>query len=166
MYKKISLALAQRSEDGEEVTKEFGFLACATTGFRYRQLFGSELMGDISGIMGALAPAQILAISSATAENGNSALDFSALTPEDLAAFMAIAQSGKLDCVSKMAYIMNKQAEGANMRNLEMDDYLDWLDQFESLEFLGHSLDFINLYMANVRGSSTLKKDPAPSTVK
>ena len=166
MYKKISLALAQRSEDGEEVTKEFGFLACATTGFRYRQLFGSELMGDISGIMGALAPAQILAISSATAENGNSALDFSALTSEDLAAFMTIAQSGKLDCVSKMAFIMNKQAEGANMRNLEMDDYLDWLDQFESLEFLGHSLDFINLYMANVRGSSTLKKDLAPSTGK
>ena len=166
MYKKISLALARRSEEGEEITKEFGFLACATTGFRYRQLFGSELMGDISGIMGALAPAQILAISRANAENGDRAFDFSALSQEDLNAFMAIAQSGKLDCVSKMAFIMNKQAEGANMRNLEMDDYLDWLDQFESLEFLGHSFEFIDIYMANVQGSSTLKKDLAPSTGK
>ncbi len=173
MYRKISLTLVSKDESDEEIQKDFGFLACATTGFRYKQLFGTELLSDITGILNNLSPVQLSALTSASnsapalaeaaASEGEEA---NTIDPLMLSAVVAIAGSGKMDTISKMAFIMNKQAEGANMRNLEMDDYLDWLEQFESTEFLGRSLDFIALYLANRQGSSTLKKDIALSTAK
>lgn len=164
MYRKISLALASKDETENEIKKDFGFLACATTGFRYKQLFGTELLGDVMSIMSVLSPAQQAAINSAAVKGD--AIDLNVMDKNDLAAFIAIAETGKLNCISKMAFIMNKQAEGADMRRLETDNYFDWLEQFESMEFLVHSLDFISLYMANVQGTSTPKKGPAPSTAK
>lgn len=46
MYKTLTLTLA----DGE-TKKEFGFLAVGTTPYRYRQVFHSDLMKDISDLV-------------------------------------------------------------------------------------------------------------------
>lgn len=45
MFKALNLTLADGS------TKEFGFLAIGTTSYRYRQLFGTDLMKDITKIV-------------------------------------------------------------------------------------------------------------------
>lgn len=45
MFKTLNLTLADGS------TKEFGFLAIGTTSYRYRQLFGTDLMKDITKIV-------------------------------------------------------------------------------------------------------------------
>ena len=39
-----------------------------------------------------------------------------------------------------------------------MESYLDWLEQFETMEFLAHAMDFIMLYMNNRATSSVAKK--------
>lgn len=163
MFKKLNLEMAQ----GED--KEVPFLACATTGLRYKMLFGEELLGAITSIVGSLgsdALQKILGAAQDAAASGQEEINLATVDPETLRAFTMIAASGKLDTISKMAYIMNQQAEGADMRKLSVEGYLDWLEQFESLCFLTHALDFIGLYMANREGTSSLKKGPAPSTVK
>ncbi len=163
MYKQINLELAT----GEK--KDFGFLACGTTGLRYKMLFGEELLGAIASIVGAVGSSSISKILGATqtaAATGQENLDLATVDADTLQAFIAIASSGKLDTVSKMAYVMNQQASGADMKKLSVDGYLDWLEQFETMEFLTHALDFIGLYMANREGTSSLKKGPAPSIVK
>lgn len=163
MYRQINLELAT----GEK--QDFGFLACGTTSLRYKMLFGAELLGEITSIIGAVGSDSISKIVGATqtaAASGEEELDLSTVDADTLQAFIAIAASGKLDTISKMAYVMNQQATGADMKKLSIDGYLDWLDQFETMEFLTHALDFISLYMANREGTSSLKKGPAPSIVK
>lgn len=163
MYKKVNLELAT----GEK--KDFGFLACGTTGLRYKMTFGQELLGAITSIIDGLGSEGLKRIIDASHEadlNGQDAVELESLDPETLQAYIGIAGSGNLDVISRMAYIMNQQAEGADMKKLSVDGYLDWLEQFESMEFLSHALDFISIYMNNRGSSSTLKKDPALSIVK
>jgi len=163
MYKTITLELAT----GED--QDFPFLACGTTSIRYKMIFGKELFGEITSIVGSLDAATLAKITAASqkaAEAGQDEVKLDELDPDTLKAFLAIAGSGKLDTVSKMAYIMNRQAEKAEMNKLNLDTYLDWLEQFETLTFLTHALDFISLYMDNREGTSALKKSPAPSIVK
>ena len=163
MYKTFTLELANGEDQG------FPFLACGTTSIRYKMTFGAELFAEITSIVGSLdaaALAKITAASQTAAANGQTEVALEDLDPDTLKAFLAIAGSGKLDTVSKMAYIMNRQAEKAEMNKLNFETYLDWLEQFETLTFLTHALDFISLYMDNREGTSALKKSPAPSIVK
>lgn len=153
MYKRIKLALANRDESEEENLKEFGFLACASTGMYYKRIFGTELMGDIS---------KVIAIINES-EKANAAANSGQI---DANTYVALMQSGVEGALSQLAYIMNHQAEGAKMATLNIDDYYEWLDQFESLEFLNHGNEFLNLYIGNTRGTSTPKKEIAQSTGK
>ena len=41
-----------------------------------------------------------------------------------------------MDICAKAAYIMNKQAEGANLSKLNINDFYKWLEQFEADTFL------------------------------
>jgi hypothetical protein len=69
-----------------------------------------------------------------------------------------------MDAVGKLAYVMNRQAEGVQMSDMGMDDYLDWLDQFQPIELLKNAVTFIQLYLGNRETTSSLKKASGPQT--
>ena len=59
----------------------------------------------------------------------------------------------------KLAFIMNSQAEGKDMKTLNFDVFLDWADQFAGAEILTHAGEIIELYLGSKMTSSTPKKD-------
>ena len=44
------------------------------------------------------------------------------------------------------------------MKSLDVDGYLDWLEQFETMEIIVHAMDIIMLYMNNRATTSKPKK--------
>lgn len=158
MFRQIKLQLA----DGTE--KEFPFLACGTTSTRFRMIFKKELLGSITGIINSIGTDQLtklIKIEQKAVEEGKEELTLDDIDPDTLQLLLSITGSGELDTISKMAFIMNKQAEQSNMAELDLEKYLDWLEQFESMEFLVHAMDFIGLYMSNRTTTSKPKKEVA-----
>lgn len=158
MFRQIKLQLA----DGTE--KEFPFLACGTTSVRFRMIFKKELLGSITGIINSIGTDQLtelMKIEQKAAEEGKEELTLDDIDPDTLQILLSIVGSGELDTISEMAFIMNKQAEKADMAELDLGNYLDWLEQFESMEFLTHAMDFIGLYMSNRTATSKPKKEVA-----
>lgn len=66
--------------------------------------------------------------------------------------------SSVIEKIQKLAFIMAKSAEGANMTTLTEDDYLEWLDQFDSLEMMQASKDIVTVYLGGKVSESELKK--------
>ena len=162
MYQKLTLATAT----GE--VKEFGFLANATTAIRFRQVFHKELMAAITSIVSAAGSEglkKLMEAVQAAETDGRDDLDLNEMDPETMDTIIKIVGSGELETVSQMAYIMYAQAEAqqgnVNMNELSVEGYLNWLDQFETMEFLTHTMDFIMLYMAQKGGTSTQKNGSA-----
>ena len=83
--------------------KSFGFLATASTTYRYKQVFHEDLLVS--------------------------------LTDEKSAIIDTLELSHKL------GYIMNMQAEKADMNKLSYDKFLEWLDQFEVKDMYGRVPD-------------------------
>ena len=68
----------------------------------------------------------------------------------------------------QMGFVMKSMAEAHGdrsvMNQLNIDDYLDWIDQFSTFDFAEPSGDIIELYsMQNKQHSSEKKEDAAPS---
>ena len=163
MYKEITL----KTSDGGFGT--FKFRASGTTSIRFRMVFKKELMGSITALInaaGADALGSLMQASQTAAAEGREEIDVEDLDAQSLSAVLKIAGSGEMDSIGKMAYIMNKAATGADMTTLSPEDYFDWLDQFESMEFLTHAMDFIGLYMGNREATVEPKKDTAQLTEK
>ena len=70
------------------------------------------------------------------------------------------------DTVSRLTYIMNKQA--LNKANeLSDEDFLTWLEQIDDpMAFITHAKDIIEFYMKNVKTASKSKNAKGPSTGK
>lgn len=70
--------------------------------------------------------------------------------------------------VQELAYIMARSAEGADMNKLSRDDYISWLEQFEPLDFVNGdtTTEIINIYLANTKTDSKVKKEPGRPTEK
>lgn len=163
MFREITLTMADGSE------KALPFLANGGTAVRFRMIFKKELLESITGIVKAVGPEQLSALmktTQAAQEKGVDEISLDEIDPETLAAILSIAGSGEMDTISKLAFIMNRAAEGADMKALDVENYLDWLEQFETMEFLTHAMDFISLYMSNKATTSTMKKKVDPPTVK
>ncbi len=158
MFRKITLATAE----GE--LKEFSFLANATTAIRFRQVFQKELLGAITSIVSSAGSDQLakLLVSAQAAEAaGKTEIDLNEMDPELVGVLIKIAGSGELEAVSQMAYIMHEQADKADMSKISLSSYIEWLEQFDTMEFLTHAMDFISLYMSQRGSTSTPKKEPA-----
>lgn len=151
MYKEIYLKLA----DGGE--KAFPFLANASTAIRFKMTFRKELSDSIANIVKAAGIEKIAYIAAISGQE-KEAVDLGKVDAETLSVFISIAGSGELQTISELAYIMNQAALKADMTRLSVEGYLDWLDQFESLEFLNHIADFIGIYSGNRITSSDVKK--------
>ena len=66
------------------------------------------------------------------------------------------------DIFQKMGFVMAKQAEVSKMSelmNISIDEYYDWLMEFEPLDILTASGDISSLYMGQTVSKSTPKKE-------
>lgn len=157
-------------EDGG--TESVAFKATGTTSIRYKQAFGRELLGDITSIISSAGSdqlAKLMATLQAAEAAGKTDVSTEELigdNPEILQALISIVGSGRLETISQMAYIMHEQAEGSDMSSLSPSAYIDWLDQYDTMSFLTHAMDFISLYLGNRATTSVAKKDPALLTAK
>lgn len=101
--------------------KSFGFLATASTSYRYKQVFHEDLLVS--------------------------------LTDEKQILINTIELSHKL------GFIMNMQAEKADMNKLSYDNFLEWLDQFDMRDMYGSVPDqIIEIYIGNQMSMSIPKK--------
>lgn len=66
-------------------------------------------------------------------------------------------EGGAVDLFSKMGYIMKNQAEGADLRKLTLDGYLEWLEQFEVMDMALASADIAMLYAGQTKTTSKAK---------
>lgn len=70
------------------------------------------------------------------------------------------------DVVSKLTYVMNKQAL-QDTADLSFDDYLLWLEGFDDpTAFLIYSADIIKFYLGNVKTGSKAKNSKGPRPAK
>lgn len=62
----------------------------------------------------------------------------------------------------QMGYVMKKAAEAHGDRSImnamKLDEYLDWIDQFDTFDFAGPAGEIIELYASQNKTHSTEKK--------
>lgn len=59
----------------------------------------------------------------------------------------------------QLAFIMNRQAEGADFRAVTFDMFCEWLEQFEQDEFLEKVGEILNLWIRTSQTSVASKKN-------
>lgn len=64
------------------------------------------------------------------------------------------AQNEGVEAVTKLAYIMAKQAEKADMNKLNEDGFIEWLEGFGSMAFVESAEDILNVYMDSTIGTA------------
>lgn len=156
MKKQISVILADGTESSITV------LANGATAIRYRQIFRKDLLTSISAILKAVGTENLQKL----AQKGETELTIENLDEETLQSLIAILNSGELGMVSELAYVMSCQASAqeqglAMLTDMSIDNYIAWLDRFDSMTFLSGAMDFIGVYMGNKVGLSTQKKEDA-----
>ena len=65
------------------------------------------------------------------------------------------AEKEGVETVTELAYIMTKQAEGADMSKLNEEDFFNWLDGFGAMDFINSAEDILNIYMESTVGTAT-----------
>lgn len=63
-----------------------------------------------------------------------------------------------VDVVSKLAYVMAKQAAKADMNTLSFDQYVEWLEDFDSTAFIDNAEAVFEVYYNSKKNSSKSKK--------
>ncbi len=63
------------------------------------------------------------------------------------------------DTVMKMAYIMMRQGENADMNRLSEEDFMKWLEGYAPMDIVLAGENIIDLYMSSTQGSITPKKE-------
>ena len=63
-----------------------------------------------------------------------------------------------VDVVSKLAFIMAKQAAKADMKAINMDSYIEWLEEYDSMAFINKIHDIVNIYSGSKENISEEKK--------
>lgn len=83
-------------------------------------------------------------------------LDFTNADPELVNQAVEIA--------GRLAFIMAKAGEGVDMNSLTMDDFIDWLENFEAMDLLLASGDIFHFWLGQ-RSTTVKRKNPkAPAT--
>jgi hypothetical protein len=63
-----------------------------------------------------------------------------------------------IDVVSKLAFLMAKQAAKVDMTTLNMDQYVAWLEDFDSMAFIDNAENILNLFIKSRDNTSKAKK--------
>lgn len=64
------------------------------------------------------------------------------------------AEEQGAEAVMKLAYIMAKQAENADMSKLNEDDFIAWLEGFSAMAFIDSAEDIVSIYMDSAKGTA------------
>jgi len=56
------------------------------------------------------------------------------------------AEAEGIDAISGLAFIMAKQAEGADISKMTENDYISWLEEFGPMSFIESAQDILNAY--------------------
>lgn len=72
---------------------------------------------------------------------------------QDEASSMVLA-----DTITQLAFIMNRQASGANMNALSLEDFYTWLEDYDAMDFVMSGQEIINIYLASAQSSVEAKK--------
>ena len=90
---------------------------------------------------------------------GSTAYRYEQLFHEDLMSKLQGMEANiDYSIADKLAYVMNAQAEGKNMKTLNHDSFIEWLDQLESSEILAHMEEIVGLYLGSRLTHSIPKK--------
>ena len=65
------------------------------------------------------------------------------------------AEEEGAEVVTKLAYIMHRQAEKADMGKLNEDDFIAWLEGFSAMAFVNSAEEIVNAYMDSTVGTAT-----------
>lgn len=71
----------------------------------------------------------------------------------------------KLELIMELAYVMNKQAETKTIKemlNLNEENYIEWLSDFEPLDFVNAGADILNVYLCSRETETEAKNPGAP----
>lgn len=77
-----------------------------------------------------------------------------------------------VDIVSRLAYIMAQQAQAQTtgdksiITKMSFDNYIEWLENFEAMDFIFASTEVINLYLGQSEGDSKPKKGEGRQSAK
>ena len=63
-----------------------------------------------------------------------------------------------VDVVSKLAFVMAKQAAKADMKALNMDQFIEWLEDFDSMAFIENINEIVGIYSNSKENTSEEKK--------
>lgn len=104
--------------------KEVNLLANAATPFRYKMVFGEDIMVALNQI-------------------NNSRRD----------------EGEVMDIAPQLAFIMSKQAEldREALKALTKDEYIEWLEEFESMDFVNATNEIFDLYLGTTKTTSKSK---------
>ena len=138
MNKTVKMTLADGTEHG------VSFRATGTTQIRYRMIFRKELMKSLASV----------------------AKSMSATDESDGLETLENMDSDGLSVIGELAYIMNLQAEGGDFSEASYDSYLEWLDQFDSMEMITHAPEIIEAYISSRATTSKAKKKNVQPTGK
>ena len=97
------------------------------------------------------------------AANAATPFRYKQLFNEDLfVVFSKASNSGEsaalAETVARMAYIMIRQAEKADMNKISMDDFLSWLEDFGPMDLMLAGEEIMNFYLQSSNGSIIPKK--------
>ena len=62
------------------------------------------------------------------------------------------------DTVTKLAYIMNAQAEKKDMNRISYDDFMEFLEDYNPLDFIMEGAAIMNIYLVNTETTVESKK--------
>ena len=65
------------------------------------------------------------------------------------------AETEGVEAVTQLAYVMAKNAEGADMNKLNDNDFIAWLEGFSPMAFINAAEDILAVYMDSTQGSAT-----------
>lgn len=97
------------------------------------------------------------------AANAATPFRYKQLFNEDL--FVVFSEAAKTEesaplaeTVAKMAYIMIRQAEKADMNKISMEDFMSWLEDFGPMDLMIAGEEIMNFYLSSTTGTSIPKK--------
>ena len=91
--------------------------------------------------------------------NAATLIRYKQLFHSDLLSGMINAEGNfDVDVVSKLAFVMAKQAAKADMKALNMDQFIDWLEDFDSMAFIENINEIVGIYSNSKENTSEEKK--------
>jgi len=127
--------------------REMMLRSTAATDIRYKQVFGVDCFEALCKV------AAVLSECGDLAESIKAGKEPSAETTDKL---LKLGQSGCLQVIQQIAYILNASANKRDMGMLNVVDYVNWLEDIEPFDLLVASTDIFSVYFGGKATESTI----------